>query len=183
MQTTVKEPIGVEVTGVDLASVDDAQVDELRTLLAEHGVVVAPGQAGLDDGRLAEILRIETLRAGTAPEGGGEALFSDRVRAYETLPSDIRLHLAGRTIVDATGTTHPVFRRHPVSGRTALCVSPPERGAEISDMDGGASRQTIGYLYEHATADGNTYRHTWAPGDVVLWDEGSVLHRGTVAAP
>ena len=38
------------------------------------------------------------LRAVRIPERGGETLFTDQYRAYETLPGDIRTHLAGRTI-------------------------------------------------------------------------------------
>jgi taurine dioxygenase len=129
------------------------------------------------------------LRAVTIPDSGGETLFTNQYRAYDTLPSDIRMHLAGRTIThvvsglrpeDAgpeTSAEHPVFRRHPVSGRTALYLSTPERCVAMSDMDRGAARQTIGYLYEHSTAEDNTFRHAWSPGDVVMWDNGCVLHR------
>jgi taurine dioxygenase len=182
--TTALEPIGVEVTGLDLATADDARIDELRTLLAEHGVVVVPGQEGLGDDGLAALRgRIGDALAATAPERGGEALFGDRYRAYETLSSDIRMHLAGRTVTDGAGVEHPLFRRHPDTGRTALHLAAPKRGVEISGMDGGASRTTIGFLYEHATAADTAYRHTWSPGDVVLWDHDRVLHRETVVAP
>jgi taurine dioxygenase len=182
--TTALDPIGVEVTGLDLATADEAGIDELRTLLAEHGVVVVPGQEGLDDEGLATLRRrVGRVLAGTAPERGGEAVFGDRYRAYETLSSDIRMHLAGRTVTDGAGAEHPLFRRHPDTGRTALHLAAPERGAEISGMDGGASRTTIGFLDEHATAADTAYRHTWRPGDVVLWDDDRVLHRATVVAP
>jgi taurine dioxygenase len=129
------------------------------------------------------------LRAVEIPSRGGETLFTDQYRAYETLPADIRTHLAGRTIThvvsglrpeDAgpeTSAEHPVFRRHPVSGRTSLYLSTPERCVAMSGMDRGASRTTIGYLYEHSTAEDNTFRHAWSPGDVVMWDNGCVLHR------
>ena len=35
----------------------------------------------------------------------------------------------------------------------------------------------IEFLYAHSTAEDNTYRHSWSPGDVVMWDNGCVLHR------
>ena len=35
----------------------------------------------------------------------------------------------------------------------------------------------IELLYAHSTAEDNIYRHAWAPGDVVMWDNGCVLHR------
>ncbi|MDF2977652.1 MAG: taurine catabolism dioxygenase [Actinomycetospora sp.] len=237
MQTTAFDPIGVEVSDLDLTTVDDEQVAALRGLLADRGVVVVPGQDGLDDDGFAAFLRrfgdltftvgetpvpgrddlnvvsnvgrttpprsvfhVDTsyvanppaytaLRAVRIPSRGGETLFTDQYRAYETLPADVRVHLAGRTIThvvsglrpeDAgpeTSAEHPVFRRHPVSGRTSLYLSTPERCVAISGMDRGASRQTIGYLYEHSTAEENTFRHAWSPGDVVMWDNGCVLHR------
>lgn len=235
MQTTV--------TGLDLREpLDDEQVEALRSQLAEHGVVVIPGQDDLDDDAFAAFLarfgeitfttgetpvegrddlnvitnvgretpprsvfhvdtsyvarppRYTALRAVTIPESGGETLFTDQYRAYETLPEDVRSHLAGRTIThvvsglapeDAgpeTSAEHPVFRRHPVSGRTSLYLSTPERCVEMSGMDHGASRTTIGYLYEHSTAEENVFRHAWSPGDVVIWDNGCVLHRADHSA-
>jgi taurine dioxygenase len=174
--------VTAEVHDLDLTDVSDEQVDGLRRLLVEHGVLVVPGQDALDAEGLAAVLR--RLGDGcvglTSPEGGGEALFTDRCRAYETLPSDIRMHLAGRTVTDAAGE-HPVFRRHPVTGRTALHLAAPDRDLAMSDMDRGAARQTLGYLHEHASTEDNTVRHAWSHGDVLIWDDGCVLHRGTVA--
>lgn len=43
------DPVGATVTGLDLAAVADDQVDALRRALAEHGVLVVPGQAIDDD--------------------------------------------------------------------------------------------------------------------------------------
>lgn len=143
----------------------------------------------VDTSYVANPPRYTALRAVTIPSSGGETLFTNQYRAYETLPGDIRSHLAGRTVThvvsglapeDAgpeTSAEHPVFRRHPVSGRTSLYLSTPERCVEISGMDRGASRQTIGYLYDHSTTEDNTFRHAWSPGDVVIWDNGCVLHR------
>ncbi len=47
----------------------------------------------------------------------------------------------------------------------------------ISGMSDAQARDTIGFLYAHSTAAANTYRHVWSPGDVVMWDNGCVLHR------
>ena len=35
----------------------------------------------------------------------------------------------------------------------------------------------IDFLFAHSTAADNTYRHAWSTGDVVMWDNGCVLHR------
>jgi taurine dioxygenase len=76
-----------------------------------------------------------------------------------------------------TEAEHPLFRRHPVSGRTALYLSTPQRCVAISGMDDDEARETIEHLYAHSTAEGNVHRHRWSPGDVVIWDNGCVLHR------
>jgi len=128
------------------------------------------------------------LRAVTIPAQGGETLFTNQYRAYETLPVQVRATLAGRTIRhvvtglaldgDAeTAAEHPVFRRHPVSGYTSLYISTPERCVSISGMGQAQARDMIEFLYAHSTAPANTYRHVWSPGDVVMWDNGCVLHR------
>jgi taurine dioxygenase len=128
------------------------------------------------------------LRAVRIPARGGETLFTNQYRAFDTLPADVRTLLAGRTIrhvvtgVDPrpdaeTAAEHPVFRRHPVSGRTALYLSTPQRCVAISGMDDDAARDLIGFLYAHSTAEDNVLRHAWSPGDVVMWDNRCVLHR------
>jgi taurine dioxygenase len=128
------------------------------------------------------------LRAVTIPAHGGETLFTNQYRAFDTLPPGMRARLAGRTIrhvVTAvapgdgaeTSAAHPVFRRHPISGRTALYLSTPERCVAISGLPDAEARTLIEFLYAHSTAAHNTYRHAWSPGDVVMWDNGCVLHR------
>ena len=128
------------------------------------------------------------LRAVQVPAVGGETLFTNQYRAYETLPPEVRANLRGRTIRHVmTGLTldaqdeqvaeHPAFRRHPISGRTALYLSTPERCVAISGMPTREAQELIGFLYAHSTAAGNTYRHAWSSGDVVMWDNRCVMHR------
>ncbi len=128
------------------------------------------------------------LRAVTVPARGGETLFTNQYRAFRTLPGPLHDRLAGRTIRhqvtglhlgadDETAAEHPVFRPHPVSGQTSLYVSTPERCVSISGLADAEARATIEFLYAHSAAAGNTYRHAWSPGDVVMWDNGCVLHR------
>ncbi len=129
------------------------------------------------------------LRAVEIPSRGGETLFTNQYRAYETLPSDVRETLEGRTIRhvvtgldlgddDETAAEHPVFRPHPLSGRTALYMSTPTRCVAISGMSQADAEAMIALLFAHSTTAENTYRHAWSPGDVVMWDNACVLHRG-----
>ncbi len=132
------------------------------------------------------------LRAVEIPAAGGETVFTDQYRAYDTLDPETVSALTGRTVHhvvtgvdpallgpdDETEADHPLFRPHPLSGRTALYLTTPKRCAGISGMDDAEAARTVEELYRHSTRDDNTYAHPWAAGDVVLWDNGCVLHRG-----
>jgi len=240
MQHLVREPLGATVTGVRIGATDAEQVRQLELLLAEHGVVVMPGQ-DTDDAGFVSFLRqfgdlvfttgetpvpgfpdlnvvsnvgratpprsnfhVDTsyvrrppaytaLRAVTIPEQGGETVFTNQYLAYETLPADVRTALSGRTIThvvtglelgeeEETAAGHPVFRPHPVSGRTALYLSTPPRCAAISGLAAAEAAEMVAFLYDHSTRPDNTYRHAWSPGDVVMWDNGCVMHRGDHSA-
>jgi taurine dioxygenase len=128
------------------------------------------------------------LRAVAIPDAGGETLFSDQYRAYDRLPADVHDRLQGRTIThvvtglelgadDERSADHPVFRVHPVSGRTALYLTTPARCAAVSGLDPEAAAAVVSYLHAHSTTADNVLRHAWSPGDVVMWDNGCVLHR------
>ena len=128
------------------------------------------------------------LRAVAVPALGGATLFSNQYAAYQTLPRRLRAELEGRTVRHVvTGLTlddseessaeHPLFRVHPVSRRTALFLSAPQRCAAVSGMSPNRAREIISYLFEHSTRPDNVYRHRWRPGDVVIWDNRAVMHR------
>jgi taurine dioxygenase len=128
------------------------------------------------------------LRAVLLPECGGETLFTSQYRAYDTLPPAMVAALDGRTIThvatgvdisddDESAAEHPVFPRHPISGRTAIYLSTPQRCVAISGMSAEDAREAVAFLYAHSTADGNTYRHAWSPGDIIMWDNRCVLHK------
>jgi taurine dioxygenase len=106
----------------------------------------------------------------------------------KTLPGHVRQQLQGRTITHVltglqagsdqqTSAVHPIFRVHPVSGRTFLYLSFPKRCAQVSGMSPQRAAETVAFLFDHSTRGDNVYRHAWAPGDVVLWDNSCVLYR------
>lgn len=128
------------------------------------------------------------LRAVQIPEAGGETLFTDQYRAYETLPTEVRARLAGRTVRhvvtgvdlgpdDEQQADHPLFRSHPLTGRTSLYLSTLQRCVAISGLADDEARETLEFLLAHSTRAENTLRHRWRPGDVVMWDNGCVLHK------
>lgn len=72
IQTTVLDPVGVEVTGPSIGELDDDEVARLRGLLAEHGVVVLPDQH-VDDATFVAFLRAFgdlTFSTGETPAPG-----------------------------------------------------------------------------------------------------------------
>ena len=123
------------------------------------------------------------------PKRGGQTLFTNQYAAYDTLPARVRQELNGRTITHVvtglelgpgrrrTSAVHPLFRVHPMSGRTYLYISTPPRCAEVSGMSARRAAEVVAYLFTHSTRDDNVYRHAWSPGDVVMWDNRCVLHR------
>jgi taurine dioxygenase len=127
------------------------------------------------------------LRAVAVPERGGQTLFTNQYAAYDTLPVDIRHELQGRAIThvvtglqlgpaDERSAAHQIFNVHPVTGRTYLYLSTPKRCARISGMSSERAADFVDFLFTHSTRADNVYRHTWAPGDVVVWDNRCVLH-------
>lgn len=145
-------------------------------------------QFHVDSSYFAEPPAYTALRAVAIPSEGGQTLFTNQYRAYETLPEDLRRHLDGRMIThvvtgleltdeDETRADHPVFRTHPISGLTALYLSTPQRCQAVSGLNDDEARETVARLLQHSTSEANTYRHQWRPGDVVMWDNLAVLHK------
>lgn len=236
METTELNPIGMQVRGLVLDEVDSSTIATLQNLLAEHGVLVLPGQHDVDDDTFTRFLKsfgsmtfsvgetpveghadlnlisnvgrtsppksefhVDTsyvsrppaytaLRAVQIPAEGGETLFSNQYRAYETLPQQVKDDLRDATIThvvtgldladdEESSAQHPIFREHPVTGATSLYLTTAKRCESVSGMGEDQARATVEYLLAHSTDEDNLYRHAWSQGDVVMWDNGCVLHK------
>jgi taurine dioxygenase len=73
---------------------------------------------------------------------------------------------------------HPLARRHPVSGRTALFVNVIYT-VGIEGMSEAESAALLGFLFRHMTADAFVYRHRWAANMLTMWDNRCCLHNAT----
>lgn len=131
------------------------------------------------------------LYAVEVPEQGGNTEFADMHAAYEALPPALKAPLEGRSAVHdlrrthtlteeqdraAPAVEHPVFRSHPVTGRKAIYL-----GAHVTHIAGreDEGRRPVDEISDFATAPRFVYSHRWRPGDLVIWDNAAVLHRGT----
>jgi taurine dioxygenase len=128
------------------------------------------------------------LRAIAIPSSGGETLFSDQYRAYETLPRAVKekfadaqvLHVMSGLALDENAekqSWHPLFMRHPLSGRLALFLSTPERCQEISGIRIEEAQRIIRLLYRHSIRHYRLCRHRWQPDDIIIWDNRCTMHR------
>jgi taurine dioxygenase len=133
------------------------------------------------------------LRAVTIPAVGGATLFSDQYRAYETLPTAVKEQLADARVLHVmSGLTldehqekqswHPLFLRHPLTGRLALFLSTPERCQAISGIANEQAQRLVRLLYQHSIRHYRIYRHRWQPGDIAIWDNRCTMHRADHSA-
>lgn len=141
--------------------------------------------------------RYSMLYAVTAVSRGGETQFADLRAAYEGLDDNdkalvetlVSEHYAlqSRMTLGYTDSSQvelemfppvrwPLVRTHAGSGRKVLFVSNAIR--EIIGLSLPEGRQLVQDLLEHATQREYVFTHSWQPGDLVIWDNRSVLHRG-----
>jgi taurine dioxygenase len=71
---------------------------------------------------------------------------------------------------------HPLVHTHRDNGRKALYLN-PVRIESISGMEDKDALALIDELMRHATRKENEYRHQWRHGDMVIWDNRSVMHQ------
>lgn len=137
------------------------------------------------------------LHAYIVPDEGGETEFANMAAAYEDLDEETKelcdgliaihdFYWSRRDVEEQAFTQeerdaippvrHPLIRVHPETSRKAIYVGSHTR--EIEGWDFAESRALIDRLITHGTRPEFTYRHDWAVGDMVLWDNRSALHRG-----
>jgi taurine dioxygenase len=71
---------------------------------------------------------------------------------------------------------HPLVRVHPENHRKALYLN-PVRIESIVGMPDDEALDLVAELMAHATQPQYEYRHQWHHGDMVIWDNRSVMHK------
>ena len=142
------------------------------------------------------------------PKKGGDTLFANQYAAYDDLSSGMKKriedlvalhHYGNRDDLDTRSRTvasvlsedqerkmawvrHPVVRRHPVTGRKALyAVSGSSFG--VDGMPEDEAVDLLDELKAHATQQKYQCRLKYGAGDVVIWDNASLLHSATLTDP
>jgi taurine dioxygenase len=136
------------------------------------------------------------LYAMEVPSKGGNTLFANGFRAYETLSDDMKQTLTGKRALnvydysgnpthraealpeDAKQCAHPIFRTHTPTGRKSLYVNRLMTWS-IPEFSPEQSREILSRLFDHQEKPEFVYEHVWSPGDVMLWDNRSCLHART----
>jgi taurine dioxygenase len=74
----------------------------------------------------------------------------------------------------SVGTPHPIVIRHPVSGDKSLYLG-RRLNAYIIGLELEESERLLDEIWSYV--DAAVYRHKWALGDLVLWDNRTTMHR------
>jgi taurine dioxygenase len=148
------------------------------------------------------------LHAQELPAEGGDTLFANQHLAWDELPAEIRRAVDGRRaehsylkqyaelqrrspwrpdlspaqVAAVPPVAQPIARTHPETGRKALFVS-EHFTTRVIGLPDAESEALLQALYAHSTQDRYVYRHRWLPGDLVFWDNRSVLHLAAGCPP
>lgn len=134
--------------------------------------------------------KLTMLYAHAAPALGGDTAFANQHLAYEDLTPGFKetiqqlnavhsaaglARLYGQNEKEAARALHPLVRKHDESGKLALfaCRAFTEQVEGWSRQE---SKALLEFLFEHSTRMEYQARHHWRAGDLVMWDNRSVLH-------
>jgi taurine dioxygenase len=150
----------------------------------------------IDSGYSAKPYKYTFLYAVELPSSGGNTMFSNMYKAYEAVPAALKETLKGRKALhiheynrakqaghagDISGIPHyyhPVFIRHPNTGRKTLFVD-RLMTTRIEGMSEAESDAILGQLYDIGERREFIYEHVWRLGDFVMWDNRCTIHART----
>jgi len=133
------------------------------------------------------------------PQGSGETAFASMAAAFEALPADMqarlltlngvhdyvwnyaRAHKTRPPLTEAQKAktppvVHPAVVTHPETGRKSLFLSEVFTRT-FEGEDEGESQALIAELMAFAEEPRFVYVHAWTPGDLVIWDNRSSVHK------
>ena len=131
----------------------------------------------------------------TIPSQGGNTLWCNMIKAWETLPDNLKSKLEGRKALnvydyatmgqpdlsrldDMEHAWQPAVATHPVTGRKALFVN-RLMSCKLENMSDAESKEVLSAVFDHAEQGKFIYEHAWSVGDFVIWDNLSCTHART----
>lgn len=138
------------------------------------------------------------LSAKVVPSSGGGTEWADMRAAYDALDEAMRARIENLSAYHSLHHSHaklghkaesgasygfhdgdpplrPLVKRHPVTGRRALCIGRHAYG--IPGLQAEESEQLLEELVRFACQPPRTYLHQWQVGDLAIWDNRCLLHR------
>ena len=163
------------------------------------GKRIIRGTSWHTDHSYAEVPPKATILLGVdIPDKGGDTEFTSSTAAFEALGKEERTELENMFSTHAYQSsrsprpmairaakdekrypgdvTHPLVRTNPDTGRRSIYVN-TVRTECILDMDREKSDALLDKIYAHLDQKKFQYRHKWKPGDIIIWDNRSVLHK------
>ena len=138
------------------------------------------------------------LAAHVVPDEGGETEWADMRAAWDALAPAMQDWLADKRAVhsyrfshawhgglellneqellDLPPVEHPLMRIHPATRRKSLFVG--RHASHIVGEPESSSRALLRELTANAGQPPRVWGHGWQPGDIAIWDNRCVLHRG-----
>ncbi len=142
------------------------------------------------------------LYALDVPEAGGDTVWINMYRAFETLSEPMQAFISPMTAIHDISATmgigilrnygaeawqklrsstppveHPVVRTHPETGRKSLFVN-PLLTSSIKGLSEPESRMLLDLLFQHMQQPENMCRFRWRKHSVAFWDNRSTAHKG-----
>jgi taurine dioxygenase len=138
------------------------------------------------------------LHALEVPPAGGNTYFANMFAAYATLPADLKKATEGKVAVhdastnsagmlrkgykrvtdvrEVVGAHHPLIRTDPSNGGKALFLG-RRPNSYVLGLSVPESEALLDALWAHATQPRFAMCHEWRVGDLLMWNNLSVLHR------
>ncbi len=141
---------------------------------------------------------VNILTAKIVPVDGGATELASTRAAWSAMPGDLKSKVEGRGIwhryshsrrkISEELAALPMFNKwpdqcwrsvwtNPVNGQEALYVA--SHAFRIEGYSEDDSAAILDELIAFCTQEPFVYAHRWSVGDVLLWDQRAVLHRGT----
>ncbi|MGH7368512.1 MAG: TauD/TfdA dioxygenase family protein [Candidatus Rokuibacteriota bacterium] len=199
LETTIRSIASQESTPNHIANLTNVDADgRLIPAGDRRNVYNAGNQMWHTDSSFKKVPAMASLlSAREIPPEGGETQFASMRVGYERLTADMQRFLEGKVAVHSfvysrglvddglmpaehAAQVPPVrqalVRANPANRRKAFYVG--SHACEVVGMPTAEARALLRELREAATRPELVYTHPWQVGDLVMWDNRCMLHRG-----